>query len=124
MTNKERAHLLLNVALYKSEPDGVRFPTEQQFNDTLDAITAALDEKDVEMTDNATIVAAEWDEGMTVSLQRTQCATFKSRQQAVDAATLEYQDLPWDKIFCALEAAGIVAFLDQETEIYHQDQKR
>ena len=44
-------------------------------------------------------------------IQRTQPATFKSRVEATAAANAACPGLPWEKIFAALEAAGLVAFI-------------
>lgn len=47
-------------------------------------------------------------------LQRTQPTTFKSRAEATAAASAACPELPWEKIFAALEAAGLVAFLGEK----------
>ena len=44
-------------------------------------------------------------------LARAQLATFQSRQDATASAVKECPELPWAKIFAALEAAGLVAFM-------------
>ena len=43
-------------------------------------------------------------------LPRAQMATFKSIEEASNAAAAECPELPWRRIFAALEAAGLVAF--------------
>ena len=43
-------------------------------------------------------------------LPRAQMATFKSIEEASNAAAAEGPELPWRRIFAALEAAGLVAF--------------
>lgn len=50
------------------------------------------------------------DERNNLILQRTQWASFKSREEATTAASAACPELPWEKIFAALEAAGLVAF--------------
>lgn len=49
-----------------------------------------------------------------VALQRSSIATFQSKEGATANAAAHCPELPWGKIFDALEAAGILAFLDQE----------
>lgn len=61
------------------------------------------------MADDPRMVAA--DQLGNVILQRTQLATFKSRDEATKAANIACPELPWAKIFAALEAAGLIGFM-------------